>query len=72
MLGLKVIPYSISIRDFLKSRPMNYDPWSYMISVGLGYLFNKIVSTKFTIDIALLSSYCVILNHPVTCAVRVS
>ena len=72
MLGLKVIQYSISIRDFLKSQPMNYDPWSYMISVGLGYLFNKIVSTKFTIDIALLSSYCVILNHPVTCAVRVS
>ena len=38
---------------------MNYGPWTYMISVGLGYLVNHLVSTKLTIDIALL-------NHPVT------
>ena len=45
---------------------MDCDPWTYTISVGLGYLVNHVVSTKFAIDIALFSSYCVISNHPVT------
>ena len=44
---------------------MNYDPWSYVISVGQGYLVNHIVSTKFEIVIARLSFYFFISNHPV-------
>ena len=66
VLGLAVIPYSYSIRDFLNLGPINSDPWSYLISIGLGYLDSHVVSTKFVIDIALLSSYCAISNHPVT------
>ena len=58
--------YSISIKYFLSSWPINYYPWSYMISIGLGYLVNHVVSNKFAIDFALLLSYCVILNHSVT------
>ena len=53
MLGLAVIPYSISIGDFLNSQNMNSYPWSYVISVGLGYLVNRVASTKFYIDIAI-------------------
>ena len=71
MLGLAVIPYYSSIRNFLNSRPMNSDAWSYVISIGLWYLVNHLVTTKFTIDIAILSSYCVILNHPVTGSIMV-
>ena len=37
-----------------------------MVSVGIEYLLNHVVSTKFVIDINPLSSYFVILNHPVT------
>ena len=39
--------------------------------MGLGYLVNHTVSTKLAIDIALMSSYCVILNHPVTWSIMV-
>ena len=72
MIGLAVIQYSSSIRNFLNSWPINYDSWSYMISIGLGYPFNHIVYTKFTIDIALFSSYWVILNHLVTGSMTVT
>ena len=37
-LGLELILYSYSIRDFIKSWPINSDPWSYVISICLGYL----------------------------------
>ena len=37
-----------------------------MIYVGLEYIANQIVSSKFAIDIALLSSYFVISNNHVT------
>ena len=53
VLGLEVILYSISIRIFLNSLPINSFPWSYVISVGIGYLDSHLVSTKFVIDIAL-------------------
>ena len=43
-----------------------------MITVGLGYLVNHVVSTKFVIDIALLSSYFVISDHPVTGSIVVT
>ena len=43
-----------------------------MISIGLGYLDSHVVSTKFVIYIALLSSYCVISNHPVTGSILVT
>ena len=66
VLCLAVILYSVSIRYFLNSRPINSYPWSYMISIGLCYLDMHVVSTMFVIDIALLSSYCVISNNPVT------
>ena len=66
VLGLAVILYSYSIRDFLDSLPINSDPWSYIISIGIGYLINHIVSTKFTIYIAIFSSYLIDPNHPVT------
>ena len=72
VLDLAVIPYSVLIRHFLNSRPINSYPWSYMISIGLGYLDSHVVSTKFVIYIALLSSYCVISNHPVTGSILVT
>ena len=56
----------------MNSLPINYDPWSYMISIGLEYLVNHVVSTKFTIDIALLSSYLIDPNHPVTGSIVVT
>ena len=65
LLGLKFIPYYFSINYFRKSWQMSSDPCSYAIYIGLGYLVNYVVSTKSVIYIALLSSYCVILNHPV-------
>ena len=48
------------------------DPWSYMISSGLGYLINHVVSTKSATYIALLSQYLVIMNHPVTGSIMVT
>ena len=45
---------------------MNSDTFPYEIYVGIGYLVNPVISTKFSVDITLLSSYCVILDHPVT------
>ena len=35
-----------------------------MTSVGYGYLVNHIVFTKVNMVIDLLSSFCIILNHP--------
>ena len=72
VLGLAVIPYYLSIVDLLNSWPTNSDPWSCMIFIGLGYLDNHIVSTKVAIDIDILSSYCVILNHHVTGSIIVT
>ena len=66
VIGLTVIPYYISIRDFLNLWLINSFPWSYLISIGIGYLDSHVVSTKFAIDIAHLSSYFAISNHPVT------
>ena len=54
VLGLAVIPYSVSIRDFLNSLPINSFPWLYVISIGLGYPYSHLVSTKFSIDVALV------------------
>ena len=56
----------------MNSSPKNSDPWSYMISIGLGYLVKHVFSTNIVIDIAILSSYCVILNHPVTGSIMVT
>ena len=71
VLVLAVIPYSFSIGYFLNSWPISYDPWSYMISIGLGYLVNHVVSTMFVIDNTIWSLYCVILNHHVTGSIMV-
>ena len=72
LIGLAVILYSVSIRYSLNSWPINYDPWSYMIFICLGYLVNHVVSTKFAIDIAILLSYFVISNYPVTGSIMVT
>ena len=64
VLGFAYIPYSLPITYFLNSLPMNYDTRSYVISVGLGYLDNNLVSNKFTIVITCLQLYYVILDHP--------
>ena len=66
MIGLAVIPYSLSIRYLLNSLPMNSDHCKYVISIGIRYLDSHIVSTKLAIDITILLLYCVILNNPVT------
>ena len=50
---------------------MHYYTWSYVMSIGIGYLVNYVVSTKFAIIISLLSPYCVILNHLVTGSIMV-
>ena len=60
---MAIILYSILIGDFLNSLLMNSDPCSYMVSIDQVYLVNPLVSTEFVIDIIILSSYCVILNH---------
>ena len=72
MLGWAVIPYYLSIRDFMNSQPINSDPWSYVIYIGLGYLDNHVVSTKLSIVIAILLLYCVISKHPVTGSIMVT
>ena len=72
VLGLSVIPYSASIRIFLNSWTINYDPLSYVIYIGLGYLYSHIVSTKFVIYIDPLLLYCVISKHPVTGSINVT
>ena len=72
MLDLEFIPYSVSIRDFPNSLPINYYPWSYIIFNGLVRMVNRVVSTKFAIDITIFSSYIVILDHPVTGSIIVT
>ena len=62
VLGLVVILYSISIKYFLNSWPINYFPWSYVVSIGLGYLDVHLVSTKFATGIALLL-FCALLQR---------
>ena len=44
----------------------NFNPWSYVISVCQWCLVKNVVSTKYVVDISRLSSYRIILNHPVT------
>ena len=51
---------------------MNSLLWSYMISIGLGYLDSHEVSTKFAIVIAPLSSYRTTSNHPVVVLISVT
>ena len=63
VIGLAVILYSYSIKDFLSSWSINSFPWSWVFSIGLGYLESHVVSTKFAIYMALLSLYCAISNH---------
>ena len=65
-VGLYFISYSSCIREFLKSLPIHYYPWSYIISVGQGYLYIVRVSNKFDISIAFLPLYCVTSNYYVT------
>ena len=72
MLGLAVILYYFSIEIFMNSWPINSDTCTNVISIGLGYLINHVVSTKFMIDITPLSSYCVIFNRPVICYIMVT
>ena len=72
VLGLAVIPYYFSVEDFPNSWLIYYDPWSYVISVGLRYLVNHVVSTKFAINISILLLYCVISNHLVTGSIIVT
>ena len=50
-IGHKFINSSIGM--FLNSWPINYDPWSYVISISIGYLDRHLVSTNFEIYIAL-------------------
>ena len=38
---------------------MNFYPWSYVISVDLGYIVSHLVSTEFAIYIAIFSLYCI-------------
>ena len=66
VLVWSVILYYISISYFLNSWPINYYPWSYTISIGLGYLNSQIVSTEVIIDTALLLWYWYLSNHTVT------
>ena len=72
VLGLETILYYFSIGYLLNSLPINSATWSYMISIGLGYLDSHIFSTKFAIDIALLSLYCVISTYLVTGLITVT
>ena len=72
VIGLSIIPYFSLIRYFINSLLINYYPLSYVISIGLGCIVNHIVSTKFVIDITHVSSYCVILNHPVIGSIMVA
>ena len=72
VLGLANIPYSSSIWYFMKSWPINYEHWSCVISIGLRYLDNHVVSSNFVVDIAHLLSYCFILHHPATGSIIVT
>ena len=72
VLGLSVIPYSASTMDILNLWRTNYFPWSYVISIGLGYIESHGVSTMFATYISFVSSYCAISNHPVTWSIIVT
>ena len=63
--GICIIFYMTSVfyKGILNSRPMNSDPWSYVISIGQVYLDNHLVSNKFEIVIALLLLYFITPNH---------
>ena len=50
---------------FLNSLPINYYPWLYMISIGERFGMPHIYA-NFAMVIAILLSYCIITNHPVT------
>ena len=50
-IGLDLIPDYSSMGYFMKSIPINDDPWSYVIYFGQGYLVIHLVSTKFTMVI---------------------
>ena len=65
-LGLDLVLNYYSTRDFLNSRPINLDPWTYVIFVGQGHLIIHIVSIMFMMIITHFSSYYIILNHLVT------
>ena len=72
VLGLSTIIYSSSIKGFLNSWPINYDPWWYVIFIGQGYLVNHVVSTNSAIDTISLLKYCVFSNHSVTVSIIVT
>ena len=69
MLCLANIPYSVLIRYFLNSWPVNFYPWWYVISFGQGHMVNHIVLNKFVVGIPWLLSYYVIWNHLVTVSI---
>ena len=66
VISLAVILYSYLISDILDLLPIYYFPWSYIISIGLGYLYSHAVSNNFAIVINILSSYHTNSNPPVT------
>ena len=53
VLGLSLILYYVSIRGVLNLIPINYDPWLYVNSIGIGYIYSHVVLIKYVIDIAL-------------------
>ena len=59
-INFDLMPYYFSIKVLLKLRPVNYDPWSYVLSIGQGYLSNHVVSNNLTIVIFFLSEYRVL------------
>ena len=63
---LDLIPYSLSIRSFLKAWPRNLFPQSYMIIAGRGYLHNQVCSTMFSIVEACFTLYRTISNQSVS------
>ena len=67
-----VFPIVLGLSVILNLLPINFDPWAYVISIGLGYLDRHAIPTKFVIDVVILSLYCVISNNPVTVSLIVT
>ena len=66
VVSFSFIPYSALSRVLFNPWLIHSDTWSYVISIGIGYLYIHLVTNNLALDISILSLYWVISNHLVT------
>ena len=72
VIGLEIILYSISIRDFINQCPIHFDSWSYVIYIGLGLSRHPRSFNQVRDRYRFLSSYSTTSNHNVTGSIIVT